>query len=62
MSVGERNATMSLDASLRVAKNMAGKRSVMTRDERVAKMTTDKRFDAKKDKVLGIPKTLVPKA
>ncbi len=52
---------MSLDASLRVAKNMAGKRSVMTRDERIAKMTTDKKFDAKKDKVLGIPKTLAPK-
>jgi small basic protein (TIGR04137 family) len=52
---------MSLDRSLRVKGNMGGKRSVLKRDERIAKMTTDKKFDAKKDKVLGIPKTLVPK-
>lgn len=53
---------MSLDRSLKVSGTMAAKRSVMTRTERIAKMTTDKKFDAKKDKVLGIPKTLVPKA
>jgi small basic protein (TIGR04137 family) len=52
---------MSLDRSLKLSSNMAGKRSVMTRTERVAKMTADKKFDAKKDKVLGIPKTLLPK-
>ncbi|QOJ00025.1 MAG: small basic protein [Phycisphaeraceae bacterium] len=52
---------MSLDRSLKVSSNMAGKRSVMKREERVAKMVTDKKFDAKKDKVLGIPKTLLPK-
>lgn len=53
---------MSLDRSLKVAKTGGGKRSVMTREQRVAKMISDKKFDPKKDKVLGIPKTLVPKA
>jgi len=53
--------TMSLDSSLKTKSMLTGKRSVMTRDERVMKMMTDKKFDAKKDKVLGIPKTLVPK-
>lgn len=52
---------MSLDRSLRTAQTLTGKRSVMTRAERVAKMQADKKFDAKKDKVLGIPKTLVGK-
>ncbi len=53
---------MSLDPSLKSKSMLTGKRSVMTRNERIAKMTTDKKFDPKKDKVLGIPKTLVPKA
>ena len=52
---------MSLDPSLRISQSLAGKRSVMTRAERIAKMTTDKKFDPKKDKVLGIPKTLAAK-
>lgn len=53
---------MSLDPSLRISKNTSGKRSVMTRGERIAKMTLDKKLDPKKDRVLGIPKTLAPKA
>jgi small basic protein (TIGR04137 family) len=53
---------MSIDRSLKVAANMTGKRSVLTRAERITKMTTDKKFDPKKDKALGIPKTLVGKA
>lgn len=53
---------MSLDRSLKVSSNMAGKRSVLKRDERIAKLITDKRFDPKKDKALGLAKTLVPKA
>lgn len=53
---------MSLDPSLKTRASMAGKRSVMTRGERIAKMITDKKFDPKKDKALGLPKTLVPKA
>lgn len=52
---------MSLDPSLRITKNTSGKRSVMTRGERIAKMVTDKKLDPKKDKVLGLPKTLLPK-
>lgn len=53
---------MSMDRSLKTKGNYAGVRSVLTRAERVAKMTADKKFDAKKDKVLGIPKTLIGKA
>ncbi|HRJ49531.1 MAG: small basic protein [Phycisphaeraceae bacterium] len=53
---------MSLDRSLRVAAKTSGKRSVMTRAERVAKMVADKKFDLKSGKALGIPKTLLPKA
>lgn len=52
---------MSLDPSLRVAQSLAGKRSVMTRAERIQKMLADKKFDLKKDKALGIAKTLVGK-
>jgi small basic protein (TIGR04137 family) len=53
---------MSLDRSLKVRGGMATKRSVLKRTERIAKMVADKRFDPKKDKALGIPKTLVGKA
>jgi small basic protein (TIGR04137 family) len=52
---------MSLDRSLKVKAGMAGKRSVLKRTERVAKMIADKKFDPKKDKILGIPKTLAGK-
>jgi small basic protein (TIGR04137 family) len=52
---------MSRHSSLKVSASMSGKRSVLTRGERISKMTTDKKFDAKKDKVLGIAKTLVGK-
>ncbi len=52
---------MSIDRSLKISAKLSGKRSVMTRAERVAKLTADKKFDPKKDKVLGIPKTLIPK-
>jgi small basic protein (TIGR04137 family) len=54
--------SMSMDRSLKTSTTMTGKRSVLTRAERVAKMISDKKFDPKKDKVLGIPKTLVGKA
>jgi small basic protein (TIGR04137 family) len=52
---------MSLDRSLKISAKLTGKRSVMKRDERIAKMITDKKFDEKKG-ALGIPKTLVGKA
>lgn len=53
---------MSLDRSLKVSSKMAGKRSVMTRAERIAKMVADKKFDHSKDRALGLAKTLVPKS
>lgn len=52
---------MSMDPSLKVKGAMGGKRSVLTRAERITKMMTDKKFDTNKDKPLGIPKTLVGK-
>lgn len=52
---------MSLDPSLKISKQMSGKRSVLTRAERIAKLQADKKFDANKDKVLGLAKTLVGK-
>jgi small basic protein (TIGR04137 family) len=51
-----------MDRSLKVATTSGGKRSVMTRAERIAKMVFDKKFDMKAGKPLGLPKTLVPKA
>jgi small basic protein (TIGR04137 family) len=52
---------MSLDRSLKTGGKLAAKRSVLTREERIAKMTLDKKFDAGKSKPLGLPKTLIPK-
>jgi len=53
---------MSMDPSLRTSMTGGGKRSVLTRAERIGKMIADKKFDPKKDKALGVPKTLVGKA
>jgi small basic protein (TIGR04137 family) len=52
---------MSLDRSLKISASLAGKRSVLKREERIAKMVTDKKIDMTKDKALGIPKTLLGK-
>lgn len=52
---------MSIDRSLRVRGKLTGKRSVMKRDERVAKLIADKKMDAKAPKAIGLPKTLAPK-
>ncbi len=52
---------MSMDPSLRTTTTGTGKRSVLTRPERISKMMADKKFDPKKDKALGVPKTLVGK-
>lgn len=52
---------MSLDRSLKTGGALASKRSVLKRSERIAKMIEDKKFDAKKNKPLGLPKTLVAK-
>lgn len=48
---------MSLDASLKIKGGLSGKRSVLTRAERVAKLTADKKVDPKKDGALGLRKT-----
>ncbi len=48
---------MSLDRSLKTKSMLTGKRSVLTRTERVAKLIADKKFDPSKDKVLGLAKT-----
>lgn len=53
---------MSLDRSLRTAGGMSKKRSVLTRAERVAKMSTDKKIDTNKNGALGLPKTRIGKA
>ncbi|MEM8756480.1 MAG: small basic protein [Planctomycetota bacterium] len=55
----ESETTMSLDRSLKTAGNLSGKRSVMTRAERVEKLKNDKKFDPKSDTPLGLPKTHV---
>ena len=52
---------MSLDPSLKISMTMTGKRSVLTRAERIAKLVADKKFDSKKDKALGLAQTLVGK-
>ena len=52
---------MSLDRSLKISANLAGKRSVLTRTERVAKLKLEKKWDDKKNTALNIPKTLVGK-
>ncbi|MDQ7013022.1 MAG: small basic protein [Planctomycetota bacterium] len=49
---------MSLDSSLKIKGGLTGKRSVLTRAERVAKLVADKKIDTKKDGVLGLAKTL----
>lgn len=53
---------MSLDRSLKTSGNLATKRSVMKRHERIAKLTEDRKFDPAKSRALGLPKTLQAKA
>ncbi|MEL6329813.1 MAG: small basic protein [Planctomycetota bacterium] len=50
---------MSLDPSLKIKGGLTGKRSVMTRAERVEALKNEKRIDPKKDAALGLPKTKV---
>lgn len=52
---------MSLDPSLKVKGKLAGKRSVLRRDERVERLKQDKKIDPKKDSALGLPKVKAPK-
>lgn len=48
---------MSLHSSLRTSGNLASKRSVLNRTERIAKLAATKNYDAEKKPVLGMPKT-----
>lgn len=50
---------MSLDPSLKLKGGLSGRRSVMTRAERVQALVAEKRLDAKKGNALGLPKTKV---
>lgn len=50
---------MSLDPSLKTKGNLTGRRSVMTRAERIAALKADKKFNEKKNTALGLVKTKV---
>ncbi len=50
---------MSLSRSLKTSGGLSGKRSVMTRAERVEKLKNDKKFNPKTDSPLRLPKTHV---
>ena len=50
---------MSLDPSLKTRGGMVQARSVLTRAERMAKLTELKKMDPKNQKALGLPKTRV---
>lgn len=47
---------MSIHSSLRGASNLVGERSVLTRVERLQKLTKEGKFDEEKDSVYGLPK------
>lgn len=48
---------MSIDRSLKMKSGLSGKRSVMTRTERMLALQSQKKFNAKKNSILGLPKT-----
>jgi small basic protein (TIGR04137 family) len=50
---------MSLDSSLKTAGNLAGKRSVLKRNERMERFLETKKYDPKAKGVLGMPKTKI---
>lgn len=54
---GRMERVMSLDSSLRIKGNLTGKRNVLTRAERIAKLRGKKQFDPKRDPALGLVKT-----
>ena len=47
---------MSIHSSLRGADSLTGERSVLTRVERIARLTKEGRFDPEEDSVTGLPK------
>jgi small basic protein (TIGR04137 family) len=50
---------MTMDRSLKNRGGLRGNRSVMTRAERIAKMTEEGRFDEEDDSPFGLPKLRV---
>jgi small basic protein (TIGR04137 family) len=50
---------MSLDRTLRLGGGLARTRSVLTRAERIAKLTEEEKFDKDKDNPFGLPKVRV---
>jgi len=47
---------MTIHSSLRGVNTLTGERSVLTRAERILKLTKDGKFDAEKSNVWGLPK------
>ena len=47
---------MTIHSSLRGVNTLTGERSVLTRKERIAKLSKDGKFDAAKNAVWGLPK------
>lgn len=47
---------MTIHSSLRGVNTLKGERSVLTRQERIAKLSKDGKFDADKSNVWGLPK------
>lgn len=47
---------MSIDSSLKINDALAGHRNVLTRAERVQRLSAQNRFDLSEDSPLGLPK------
>ena len=50
---------MSLDRTLKLSSGLSGSRSVLSRAERIARLTNEGKFDPEKDNPLGLPKVKV---
>jgi len=50
---------MSLDRTLKLSGALSGSRSVLTRAERIARLTDEGAFDPESDSPLGLPKVKV---
>jgi len=50
---------MSLDRTLKLGGTLSGSRSVLTRAERIARLTDEGKFDPEADNPLGLPKVKV---
>ncbi|MCP4378814.1 MAG: small basic protein [bacterium] len=50
---------MSLDRTLKLGSELSGSRSVLSRAERIAKLTAEGKFDPESDSPMGLPKVKV---